>query len=160
MLIISDVAFIPFPRRERWLWCYINTFNHDDVIKWKHFLRYRPFVRGIHRLPVNSPQKGQWRGVLMFSLICGWINARVNPREAGDVRRHGAHYDVNLMIFVHRYEGWKHVYYLLDWIKTVFPGITIPIMRIRRSSNRLIFIVGISILLTRHLFIFIDRDYR
>ena len=39
---------------------------HDDVIKWKHFPRYWPFVRGIHRPPVNSPHKGQWRGALMF----------------------------------------------------------------------------------------------
>ena len=23
--------------------------NHDDAIKWKHFPRYRPFVREIHR---------------------------------------------------------------------------------------------------------------
>ena len=23
-----------------------NTWNHDDVIKWKHFPRYRHFVRG------------------------------------------------------------------------------------------------------------------
>ena len=30
---------------------------HDDVIKWKHFPRYWPFVRGIHRSPVNSPHK-------------------------------------------------------------------------------------------------------
>ena len=42
---------------------------HDDVIKWKHFPRYWPFVRGIHRWPVNSPHKGQWRGAFMFSLI-------------------------------------------------------------------------------------------
>ena len=39
---------------------------HDDVIKWKHFPRYWPFVRGIHRSPVNSPHKGQWRGALVF----------------------------------------------------------------------------------------------
>ena len=32
----------------------------------KHFPRYWPFVRGIHRSPVNSPHKGQWRGALMF----------------------------------------------------------------------------------------------
>ena len=44
--------------------------HHDDVIEWKHFPRYWPFVRGIHR----SPHKGQWRGALMFSLICVWIN--------------------------------------------------------------------------------------
>ena len=43
--------------------------SHDDVIKWKHFPRYWPFVRWIHRSPVNSPLKGQWRGALMFSLI-------------------------------------------------------------------------------------------
>ena len=47
---------------------------HDDVIKWKYFPRYWPFVRGIHRLPVNSPHKGQWRGALMFSLICACMN--------------------------------------------------------------------------------------
>ena len=41
---------------------------HDDVIKWKHFPRYWPFVRGIHRSAVNSPHKGQWRGTLMFFL--------------------------------------------------------------------------------------------
>ena len=31
--------------------------SHDDVIKWKHFPRYWPFVRGIHRSPVKTPQK-------------------------------------------------------------------------------------------------------
>ena len=30
---------------------------HDDVIKWKHFPSYWPFVRGIHRSPVNSTHK-------------------------------------------------------------------------------------------------------
>ena len=70
---------------------------HDDVIKWKHFPRYWPFVRGIHRSPVNSSHKGQWCGALMFSLICVWINGSVNNREAGDLRRYYAHYDVTLM---------------------------------------------------------------
>ena len=72
--------------------------DHDDVIKWKHFPRYRPFVRGIHRSPVNSPHKGQWRGALMFSLTCVWINDWVNNREAGDLRRYRVHYDVTVMI--------------------------------------------------------------
>ena len=72
-------------------------FYHDDVIKWKHFLRYWPFVRWIHRSSVNSPYKGQWRGALMFSLICARINGWVNNGEAGDLRRHRAHYDVIVM---------------------------------------------------------------
>ena len=70
---------------------------HDDVIKWKHFPRHRPFVRGNHRLPVNYPHKSQWRGALMFSLIYAWINGWVNTREAGDLIRHRAHYDVTVM---------------------------------------------------------------
>ena len=48
--------------------------SHDDVMKWKHFPRNWPFVRGIHRPPVNSPHKGQLRGALKFSLIFVWIN--------------------------------------------------------------------------------------
>ena len=70
---------------------------HDDVIKWKNFPRNWPFVQGIHRSPVNSLHKGQWRGALMFSLICVWINDWVNNREAGDLRRYCAHYDVIVM---------------------------------------------------------------
>ena len=78
-------------------WLRLNDASHDDVIKWKHFPRYLPFLRGIHRSPVNSPHKGQWRGALMFSLICAQINGWENNREAGDLRRHRAHYDVIVM---------------------------------------------------------------
>ena len=70
---------------------------HDDVIKWKHFPRYWPFVGGIQRSPLNSPHKGQWRGPLMFPLICTWMNGWVNNRETGDLRRHRSHYDVIIM---------------------------------------------------------------
>ena len=73
--------------------------EHDDVIKRIHFPRYWPFVRGIYRSPVNSSHKGQWRRALVFSLICTWINDWVNSREAGDLRRHRAHYDVTVMKF-------------------------------------------------------------
>ena len=70
---------------------------HDDVIKWKHFPRYWPFVRRIHRSTVNSLHKGQWRGAMMFSLICDWKKGWVNNHEAGDLRLHRAHYDVIVM---------------------------------------------------------------
>ena len=33
--------------------------NQNQIIKWKHFPRYWPFVRGIHRWPVNSPHNGR-----------------------------------------------------------------------------------------------------
>ena len=98
-----------------------NESTHSPVVtlnqnpwwrhQWKLFPRYWPFVRGIHRSPVNSPHKGQWRGALMLSLICARINDSVNNREAGDLRRRRAHYDVTVMIcslliftnFAHKY---------------------------------------------------------
>ena len=33
-----------------------------------------------------------------LSFICAWINDSINNREAGDLRRHRAHYDVTVMI--------------------------------------------------------------
>ena len=92
----------------------LHKYPHDDVIKWKHFPRNWPFVRKIHRSPVNFPHKGQWRGALMFSLIYVWINDWANNREAGDLRRQHGHYDVIVML------------------------IRISIANIRRSYHRLI----------------------
>ena len=82
-------------------WC-----MYDDVIKWKHFPRYWPFVREIRQSPMNSPQKGQWRGALMFSLICIGTNDWVNNRDAGDLRHNHAHYDVTV-IHVQMIDFWK-----------------------------------------------------
>ena len=67
--------------------------------KWKHFPHYWSFVRGIHWSSVNSPHNGQWRGALMISLICVWINSWVNNREAGYLRCYRAHYDVVVMVW-------------------------------------------------------------
>ena len=69
---------------------------NDDVIKWKHFPRYWPFVWGIHRSPVYSHQKGQWRGTLIF-FICASTNGWANNRDADDLRRHRTHCDVTVM---------------------------------------------------------------
>ena len=87
-----------------------NCVYDDDVIKlkWKHFPRYWPFVRGIHRWQrpvthsfdvffdlrcflwfapfvrgihrwlVNPSHKGQWRRALMFSLICARTNTEIS----------------------------------------------------------------------------------
>ena len=68
--------------------------THDDVIKWKHFPHYWPFVQGIHRSPVNSPHKDQWREALMFSLMCA-LNKRLSKQlwgwwfETIDLARNG-----------------------------------------------------------------------
>ena len=87
---------------------YISSWNdipscYDDVIKWKH-LRYWSFVREIHRSPVNSPHKGQWQGALMISLIYAWTNGWVINRDAGDLGRYRAHYDVTAI--------WNYAFWL------------------------------------------------
>ena len=93
-------------------WLYLQflvepcIFVFFNVASWWHhqmepFPRYWSFVWGIHRSPVNSTHKGQWRGALMFSLICAWINGWVNNGAAGDLRRHRAHYDVTIMSHAH-----------------------------------------------------------
>ena len=68
---------------------------------WRHqmesFSALLALCAGNSPVPVNSPHKGQWRGALMFSLICAWINHWVNNREGGVLRRHRGYYDVNVM---------------------------------------------------------------
>ena len=97
---------------------WIRTFQmfayHDDIIKWNHFPRNWPLVRGIQRSPVNSPHKGQWRGSLMHFLICVEINGWVKNREAGDLRRYRAHYDVIVMAPIQTT--------MIDWDRNVVSG--------------------------------------
>ena len=93
----STPTYVPQSVLTHWGRDKMDAISHDDVIKWEHFPRNWPFVRGIHRSPVNSPHKGQWRGAFMFSLICVWINGWVNNRKAGDLIRYRAHYDVIVM---------------------------------------------------------------
>ena len=105
--------------------------KHDDVIKWKHFPRNWPFVREIHRSPVNFPHKGQWRGALMFSLIYAWINDWVNNREAGDLRRQHGHYDViGMRVFlVISWDNFTSISFNPTWIMDPCYRVTIAIAK-------------------------------
>ena len=80
--------------------------------------------------PVNSPHKSQWRGALMFSLICAWTNAWVNNRNAGDLRRRHAYYDVTV-INLHI----KGRLYLITIIYVVLHSGCANQSRIRRYNN-------------------------
>ena len=84
------------------VFCFLHSiFDIFTHACWRHqmetFSALLAILRGIHRSPVNSPHKGQWRGALMFSLICVWINGWVNNHKAGDLIRYRAHYDVIVM---------------------------------------------------------------
>ena len=78
--------------------CFMMTSSNGNMFASLAFVQgIHRWLRGIHRLPVNSPHTDQWRGALMFSLICAWTNGWVNNQGAGDMRRHRAHYDVTVM---------------------------------------------------------------
>ena len=107
---------------ERWFFCawtnrWANHPDADDLRRhrahydvtvmhswWRHqmetFSALLAICAGNSPVTVTSPHKGQWRGALMLSLICAWINDWVNNRQAGDFRRHHAHYDVTVMYCV------------------------------------------------------------
>ena len=107
---------------------------------WRHqtetFSALQAICAGIHRSPVNSPHKGQWRGALMFSLTSAWINGWVNNGQAGDWRCHRAHYDaiamrwvnIDSLINVPHVAIWRHqksiswmwAPWLLVWIHRFF----------------------------------------
>ena len=95
-----------------YIYIYMSYFCHLQHIRtvyswWRHHLeafpRYWSFMRGIHRTPVNSPHKGQWRGALIFSLVCAWTDSWANNGDAGDLRSQCAHYDVTVMIWALTY---------------------------------------------------------
>ena len=71
-------------------------YEHDDVIKWKHFPRYWPFVRGIHWsrwIPRSKASDAELWCFLWLRLNKDWVN----NREAGDLRCYHGHYDVIVM---------------------------------------------------------------
>ena len=85
---------------------------HYEVNRWQHFPRYLTFVMGIHWSPVDSPHKGQWRGTLMFSLICARTNGSASNRGTGDLRRHHADYDVTVMWVIGFFYGCPTFYWV------------------------------------------------
>ena len=63
----------------------------------RNFSALLAFSEGNPPVIGGFPHQGQWRGALMFSLICPWTNGWANSRNDGDLRRHRPHYDVIVM---------------------------------------------------------------
>ena len=72
---------------------------YDDVIQWKHFTRYWPWCgesTGHRWIPRTKASDAELCCFLRFT----WINGWVNNREAVDLRRHHAQFDVTVMSLV------------------------------------------------------------
>ena len=70
----QDLIFIVGMYAGKTPFLYQNGDKHDDVIKWKHFPRNWPFVRGIHRSRWIPPQRPVTRSFDVF------FDLRLNKR--------------------------------------------------------------------------------
>ena len=90
-----------------WFWCKLGLvltklFHslHNDVIKWKHFPHYWPFIEECTSHWWIPLTKVSDESFLIFSLMCTWINNWVNSSEAGDLRHYCAHHEVIVMSLI------------------------------------------------------------
>ena len=97
-------SFLTTEKHERpWIIEYIickekTSFYHDDVIKWKHFSALLAICVGNSSASDDfSAQRPVTRSFDLFFDLClnKWLR---NNREAGDLRRYRAHYDVIVML--------------------------------------------------------------
>ena len=105
------------------------------------FSAFQALCVGNKPITGEFPAQSQWRGALMLSLICAWINVWVNNREAGDLRRQHAHYGVIVMDTHHdNVTAW--IYWPLNyprkrsamWSLDIFSGVN-PKKLLDKTSN-------------------------
>ena len=83
----------------------VDILCYTEIEPWSTWCRHQmetfsallAICEGIHRSSVDSSHKDQWRGALMFSLVWARTNGWANNWDAGDLRRHCAHYNVTAM---------------------------------------------------------------
>ena len=99
------------------MWLMVESIVISTIIGkaswWRHqmetFSALLALCAGNSPVPVNSLHKGQWRGALMFTLLCARINDWVNNRVAVDLRRHLDHYDVSVMWVKRKHNNKTHI---------------------------------------------------
>ena len=142
------------------LWIFLTLYSCNSWSPWwRHqmetFSALLALCAGNSPVPVNSPHKGQWRGALMFSFICVWINDWVNNRVAGDLKRHRGHYDVNVMHYarIKQHGDCAHVSYCSSQSKCN------ELLSMFRSQQQLCGSQGVVSLTVRELSKIISRKY-
>ena len=96
-----------------------SHFGEKTILRYRYKMRFPLFFSGPSRGTMTSSDGNIFRvtgllwgestghrwisltkasdTILMFSLICAWANGWANNRDAGNLRSHGAHYDVTVM---------------------------------------------------------------
>ena len=111
------------------MWFGIGQLN-SNLSWWRHqmetFSALLAICAGKSPVPGESPAQRPVTQRFHVSLICAWINRWVNNREAGDLRRYRAHYDVIVMsiyiyssCYYHHQLGsihLSHCYHIFPWL--------------------------------------------
>ena len=92
------------------MWCHESGSRYDPVFwwwlihekRWRHqietFSAYLALCEDNPVVTAVLPHKGHWRETLIFPRICAWANGWINNRDAGELKRHRAHYDVTVLV--------------------------------------------------------------
>ena len=115
-VLLFVIHFIP------WLLCYKLWRSimvtwwclHDDVNKWRHFPRYWPLcgeATGHRWIPCTKASDAELWCFFDLRLKKGWVN----NREAGDLRRHRAHYDITVINTIKKNMGADLLYIETAW---------------------------------------------
>ena len=124
------------------LCCYTKVFmmTSCNIMPWKHFPHYWPFVRG------NHLTMDQYYGALIITLMLVCTNCSINSLVTSASRCHDGSCDVTIMFLLKCFqETWMCLQGAVSIRKTVLPGMAIPMLKIRRPNGRLIFNIGITI---------------
>ena len=97
------IALLIIPKSERVnIWTNAITYcRSDNNIWWPHqmktFSALLAFCAGNSPVTVEFPAQRPVTHSFDVSLVCTWTNSLANNGDAGDLRRHRAHYDVIVM---------------------------------------------------------------
>ena len=97
--LLSNISSLSDTKNLLSFWRIVTILPRAVLAWWRHQMETFSVLLAIcaGNSLVNSPHKGQWRGALMFSLICTWTNGWVNIRKAVDLGSNRAHYDITVM---------------------------------------------------------------
>ena len=119
----------------RLLWDQMRWEIHDDVVKWKLFPRYWPFVRGTTGhwwVPLTKASDADLWYILWSASTNGWAN----NRDAGDLRRHRARYDVTIMTLR---TTWREDRQAIEWTSFAFSQTDGNMQQISNNRQNTIF---------------------
>ena len=149
---INEPSFsTPHPGSTSWWWFWLVSWSSVRVSRWRHQMEI--FSALLTLCAGNSPVKGNDAGLWCFLWSAPWINGWVNNREAGDLRRHRAHYDVIVMMNLIAILRQGQSKMLIIWLHRQ-PGARVQVERLDSTLH----LVTIYICIYIYIYILVDSS--